>query len=290
MSLQKNATDILLLLAKFRDRSDSQGEIDGISLADLTNLPPREINDAVALLENSGYVEWVQTISSAPFNFYQVWLTPIGRYEAERIGGIFGNVIELSKRQLRDDTSGGRNLNLPPAPIGSPYGFNEEDWEVIAQRKGRPDVLTVVLGYQFCSPHYDSKALKQNVQDMFQKAIEGYNAIPGSLGAALDFRSLAAGYGEHLFNEIARDIISSDIAVFDMSDLNPNVMLELGVALTWGVRVFPIKVNTQPKPPSDISGQTWAEYTDSAVHFLDTGHDEKLIRMVERAMRKKGRS
>jgi predicted nucleotide-binding protein len=67
-----------------------------------------------------------------------------------------------------------------------------------------------------------------------------------------------------LFNEIARDIISSDIAVFETSDLNPNVMLEMGVALTWDVRVLPIKKEGQPKPPSDISGQTYADYRDSA--------------------------
>ena len=50
----------------------------------------------------------------------------------------------------------------------------------------------------------------------------------------LDFQSLAAGYGGHLFNKIARDIIGADIAVFETSNLNPNVMLEMGVALTWG--------------------------------------------------------
>jgi hypothetical protein len=290
MPLQETATNLLLLLAKFRESSISQGEVDGPTLAKMTNLPPREINDAVALLEHSGYVEWIQTIGSAPYNFYQVWLTPIGMYEAERVGGILSEPIEFSSKQPLEDSGARRKLNLPPAPIGSPYGFNDEDWEVIAQRKGRSDILTVVMGYQFRSSHYDSKALKQNVQQMFQKAIERYNIIPGALGATLDFRPLAAGYGEHLFNEIARDIISSDIAVFDTSDMNPNVMLELGVALTWGVRVLPIKVQSQPKPPSDISGQTWADYTDNATCFIDAEHEEKLIRMVERAMRKKGGS
>jgi len=42
---------------------------------------------------------------------------------------------------------------------------------------------------------------------------------------------LSAGYGRHLFNEIASDIISADIAVFEASDLNANVMIEIGVAL-----------------------------------------------------------
>lgn len=42
------------------------------------------------------------------------------------------------------------------------------------------------------------------------------------------------------FNEIARDVISADIAVFETSDQNSNVMIEMGVALTWGRRVLPI--------------------------------------------------
>jgi hypothetical protein len=288
MSLQETATNLLLLLAKFRESSDANGGVDGATLAKITDLQPRDINDAVALLERSGYVEWVQTLGSAPYNFYQVWITPIGRYEAERVGGIFAEPIDLLEKQIQENPSTSRNLNLPPAPIGSPYGFSDEDWEVIAQRKSRSDVLSIVIGYQFQSAHYDSNALKESVQKMFHEAVERYNAMPGSLGATLDFRPLAAGYGEHLFNEIARDIISSDIAVFDTSDLNPNVMLELGVALTWGVRVLPIKVHSQPKPPSDISGQTWADYTENGTHFMDAEHEEKLIRMVERAMRKKG--
>src|SRR2546425_1188080 len=85
----------------------------------------------------------------------------------------------------------------------------------------------------------------------------------GALPGATLFEPLAAGYGEHLFNEIARDVISADIAVFDTSDLNPNVMIEMGVALTWGVRVLLIKEKNCPKPPSDISGQTWADYEEN---------------------------
>jgi hypothetical protein len=102
----------------------------------------------------------------------------------------------------------------------------------------------------------------------------------------LVFKTLSAGYGQHLFNQIARDIISADIAVFDTSDLNPNIMIEVGVALTWGVRVLLIKEETASKPPSDISVQTWAEYTKDGMEFI-SGHKEKLLSMVEFAIRKK---
>ena len=84
----------------------------------------------------------------------------------------------------------------------------------------------------------------------------------------------------------ARDIIGADLAVFETSDLNPNVVLEMGVALTWGMRVLLIKRGGCEKPPSDISGQTWADYEESARKFLDRDHGVKLIEMIKRAVRK----
>jgi hypothetical protein len=136
------------------------------------------------------------------------------------------------------------------------------------------------VAYATESNHFDTPALRTNVEAMLTRAVEAFNRLPGRPQLTLQFRSLSAGYGEHLFNEIARDIIGSDIAIFETSDLNPNVMLEIGVALTWGVRVLPIKLEGQPKPPSDVSGQTWADYRDNAQTFVDPDHDAKLVRMI----------
>ena len=153
-----------------------------------------------------------------------------------------------------------------------------------------PESNALVLGYQWKSKYYDSSMLRCNVEDMFLKAVNDYNNEPGSSPVRLNFQSLAAGYGEHLFNKIARDIIGADIAVFETSNLNPNVMLEIGVALTWDVRVLPIKLTGRRKPPSDISGQTWADYQESARIYTDLDHEAKLIEMIRYAVRKKGRS
>ena len=285
-SLEQTATHLLLLLARIRANSNVPDEVDGETLQKMTGLSLNDINDAFWLLKNSGYVDSVQYLETRDYDFTKVWITPLGRYEAERVSGVLSDPIKLADQELPIQDG---NISLPPAPIGSPFGFTDEDWEFIARQKSNQEQLIVVIGYQFRSEHYDADLLQRNVKIMFQDAIDRYNASAGALRAALTFRPLAAGYGEHLFNEIARDIIASDIAVFDTSDLNPNVMLELGVALTWGVRVLPIKVHTQPPPPSDISGQTWAQYKDSAAAFLDPDHSEKLVRMVERAIRKKGR-
>jgi hypothetical protein len=68
----------------------------------------------------------------------------------------------------------------------------------------------------------------------------------------------------------------------------PNIFIEIGVALTWGPGVFLIKNENCPIPPSDISGQTYADYQENGKIFKDTEHTEKLYRMVERAIQKKG--
>jgi DNA-binding Lrp family transcriptional regulator len=272
--LEEATSKILNLLAKqSRDKW-----LEAQDLASETGLSPEDINDAVTILSESGNVEWVRTLGGAPYNFRRVRLTARGRYEFERTAR---RKVEPEEHKFE--------MTLPPAPIGSPYGFHDEDWETVAARKASSNMLYVVLGYQFSSTHYDIHLLKNNVQSMFQQAVDAYNQVPGAEKVTLDFRALAAGYGEHLFNEIARDIIGADIAIFDTSELNPNVMLEMGVALTWGVRVLPIKEEGCPKPPSDISGQTWADYRNSGTEFVDPDHHSKLVHMVERAARKKGR-
>jgi hypothetical protein len=288
MSLQDSATKVLHVLAKFREQSPASSEVDGPTLSKIAGLPASEVNDAVALLESSGYVEWRRWLGTGEYTFGQVWITPVGRYESERASRILADPVPLAAGPQVQGGNGKKAVLIPPTPIGSPYGFQDADWERIASMRSQSEQLSVVIGYQFKSPHYDSVLLVENIERMFGDAVETYNRQPGSLETKLAFRPLAAGYGEHLFNEIARDIIASDIAVFDTSDLNPNVMLELGVALTWGVRVLPIKAQSQPKPPSDISGQTWADYESSASRFTDPDHTSKVVRMVERAMRKKG--
>ena len=281
-SIQKNAFLILSVLSIAPRNQIGRAEVDGKLLVDQTNLSPADINDAISLLADSGYVERQRAIGFAPFHFRTVYITPRGRYEIER--------LKETEREKQYDTNANKALARPPIPVGSPYGFHDEDWETVTLRKTNSNELFIVLGYQFKSNYYDSSALRSNIETSFKLAVSEYNNFPDAIQVTLVFRSLEAGYGEHLFNEIARDIISADIAVFETSDLNSNVMLEMGVALTWGVRVLPIKVLDRPKPPSDISGQTWADYEDSGKLFIDKDHQSKLMRMVERAARTKAKS
>ena len=276
-TIEENATSILALLAELPRSHGEYAAITGRELEERTNLSPDEINDAISILVEAGLADWLQTLGTGPFDFNEVWITPRGRYELERI---------TSEPALSELPS--TEIVRPPSPVGSPFGFTDIDWEIVSEHKFNKKTLYVVLGFQFESDHYNSEELKTNTERMFEHAVNKYNQMSGSIPIGLDFHPLAAGYGGHLFNEIARDIISSDISVFETSDLNPNVMIEIGVALTWGVRALLIKKQGQRVPPSDISGQTWADYINSAAEFMDPDHERKLVLMVQRAVRKKG--
>ena len=279
--IDMDASIILKLLAE----SPRDKYVDREDVSQLSDLPPERVNDAVGFLVNSGFAKWIQTFGTAPYDFNAVIITSRGRYEHQRLEA---DAEQVAARPSFEDAGPIRTAMLPPAPAGSPYGFTDNDWKAISQRRHKSAVLYAVLGHQSKSKHFDKASLRRNVESMLHRAVKTYNSMPDRPQLRLEFRALSAGYGEHLFNEIARDIIGSDIAVFETSDLNPNVMLEMGVALTWGVKVLPIKLKGRPEPPSDVSGQTWADYTDSASSFPDPEHERKLVRMIELAVQEKG--
>lgn len=270
---------------------------DGEIIREATNLEPIQINDAIELLHDFGLVERFTSIGTAPYSFYLVEITARGKYEIQRRKSIKEAIPSVETTPRVSDRSDIVALLeryktaiqkvKPPVPIGSPYGFTPIDWELVSRRKKKKDVLYVVLGCKFKSSHYDTIELKKNVRNMFDLVVQRYNKENSGESISLEFVALHAGYGEHLFNAIARDIISSDIAVFETSDSLPNVFIEVGVALTWGSRVFLIKKQGCSAPPSDISGHTYADYLDNAGTFVDPEHEEKLYIMVERAIRTK---
>lgn len=276
MSIEKNASIIL----NFLNPKGTGNNCSGDDVSSGTKLTPEQINDAVEVLESNGYVDLLKVLGTAPYRFGYVAITPHGRFALERA---------LADEKSSSETV--TTISRAPEPIGSPYGFQDGDWEYITGERDNTGKLKVVLGYQFESEHYNSHLLADNLKATIQIAVQDYNADPKSIEISLDFIRLGAGFGEHVFNEIARDIISADIAIFDTSNLNPNVMLEMGVALTWGVRVLPIRSSDCPPPPSDISGQTWATYSpkSNAKSFEDTEFQRKLLSMVKRAAQKKVR-
>ena len=274
--IENNAIKILVYL--FENNPNQDLQFDGKDFANNLGLSPIEINNAVDYLDDRGLLERSNWMGTSPYNFGGVYLNSRGNYIYHELK----SPSEEVRNQINTEI-----IAHQPLAAGSPYGFTDQDWEYVQTELTKSNTLKVVFGFQFVSNHYNTEELKNNIYGHFQRAVEQYNSKGGVEKISLYFKPLAAGYGEHLFNQIARDIISADIAVFDTSDLNPTVMLEVGVALTWGKRVLPIKKLGCPVPPSDISGHTYADYYDNAITFTSEAHDQQMISMIERAIMKK---
>jgi len=289
------------LILKFFEREyqkDAEKMFTGEELQQALDIGPERLNAVIDQLNNTGLIKRYNYIGTSPYIFGHVRISSRGIYELERMESYkraisdlklvnFDTQIKVSDfESLMKSFLESKELK-PPTPVGSPYGFTAYDWELVSSRKSDSSTLYVVLGTKFISSYYDTMALKQNILELVQRGVKKYNDAYNS-EISLEYIILKAGLGEHLFNQIARDIISSDIAIFDTSDLTPNVFLEIGVALTWGSRVFLVKHKDAPKPSSDISGHTYTEYSDNASDLLDNAHIESVFRMVERALWKKG--
>jgi len=302
MSIKDDATTLLIRLAEMQ-RTDPALRYDYIGGPDLDRMlqmGPQRLSDAVALLEENGYLEVLKTFGTAPYDFSDVMLTSRGRFEAERLeeaareeAATRANVPALVVPQPTDGPPKGGDpsqftVTRFAQPVGSPFGFTVADWEAVGLDHEDENRLIVVFGHQWESQYFDASRLRASIEAKFQGALTA--ALPRiKREVVLDFRVLEGGYGSHLFNQIARDIIGSDIAVFETSDLNSNVMIELGVALTWGTRVHPIRRHDAPPPPSDISGQKWAVYRADGSAWDDADHDRGLTKMVEFACLRKPR-
>jgi len=273
MTIREDLTAVLQQLATYPQHTWAGNE----ELAKALDMSPERLNTAVSLLENSGYVKPLRVMGTGPFDFAKVEITAQGKLELER--------AQAEARAKSEGVAAAQTAEVRPSPfpIGSPFGFTDLDWEYIGIEH-KSTKLIVVFAHQWGSEHYDSETLLNALSEEFTQAL-ARSSTAGSL--SLSFVPLRAGYGEHVFNKIARSIIAADIGVFETSDLNPNVMIEMGVALTWGTRVHPIRKESCPEPPSDISGQTWACYRDSGGVWVDPDHLDRVIEMVESAARKK---
>ncbi len=290
--------DIILEFLNREYQKDAEKMFTGEELQQALDIGPEILNAVIDQLSTTSLIKRFNYMGPSPYIFGHVRISSRGIYELERRKSYkkaisdfkpinFDTQIKASDfKSLMKSLLGFKELK-PPTPVGSPYGFTDYDWELVSSRKSDLSTLFMVLGTKYVSSYYNTMALRQNILELVQKGVKKYNDEYNT-EISLKFIILKAGLGEHLFNQIARDIISSDIAIFDTSDLTPNVFLEIGVALTWGSRVFLIKHKDAPNPSSDISGHTYTEYSDNASDLLDEAHVKSVFRMVERAIWTKG--
>lgn len=239
-----------LILKYLHDLAIKKGSVDFVQAQDIQKdlgISPLRINQAVELLKGRGLVEWLTFLNTAPYVFGFLKITSRGEYEFQRRQSVMevasftgkdeAKIRTMTPQQLLQEIVNTLTMQKPAIPVGSPYGFSEQDWETVSLWKARKNVLYVVFGCKFDSGYCEYKELSKNIRDMFEQAVSRYNTENREANIQLKFEPLHAGYGEHLFNQIARDIISSDIAVFETSDIAPNIFIEIGVALT-GVQEY----------------------------------------------------
>jgi hypothetical protein len=277
--IELNAGKVILALA---ESAATDEYLEGGDLAMPTKLEPEELNDAVDFLSERELVERINFIGTAPYRFGGIKLTSRGKYVYHELKKPSVPAPKPAQPQPQGI------IRNQPLAAGSPYGFTYQDWDYVQLELAETKALKVVFGFQFSSSKYDTSLLVGNIKLHCENAVKAYNEKYTEDSIKLNFLQLGAAYGEHLFNHIAREIISADIAIFDTSDRNPNVMLEMGVALTWGKRVLPILEQKCEPPPSDISGHTYARYTESGKNFL-MGHEKQMLLMVERAIQNKAK-
>jgi hypothetical protein len=272
--IEEHASRLLALMAE-----SGRSHFDSRWLSRESGLEPGAVASAVDYLDDLGAVK-AGRARGHPAGAWDVRIESRGRFLYQAI-------------RAQEDGYGcadaiGRLLPDPPAnPVATPYGLTADDWATVASRKTDSQTLHVVVALPFVSAHYDMKALVRNVRDHFRRAVQRYNEAHHDTMITVRFEHLLAGLRRDGFNRVARDILGADLAVFETSDWNPNVMLEMGVALTWGVPVLPLRRATARPIVLDVSGQGYLLYEDSAARILREGFDDHLVGTIEDAIRMK---
>ncbi|MGQ0791554.1 MAG: hypothetical protein ACT4NJ_04930, partial [Nitrosopumilaceae archaeon] len=91
-----------------------------------------------SILEDSGYVDTLKALGTAPFLFFRATLNSRGKYEYQR----------LSKETKKTEVQS-KSISIPVSPVGSPFGFTDKDWEFVSEIKSESKKIHIVFGFQF---------------------------------------------------------------------------------------------------------------------------------------------
>jgi hypothetical protein len=114
--------------------------------------------------------------------------------------------------------------------------------------------LVVFLGYQFRSYMYPQVELLNAVQ----QAVTLANGDLLQSGISLRLERVGAEEGIHIQCEICQTIRRAEVCLFEVSDHNPNVLFELGLAV--GKEVILLKSLKSAQLPSDLAGIKYLAY------------------------------
>lgn len=119
--------------------------------------------------------------------------------------------------------------------------------------------LKVFVGYQIESEYHDTEDLKEAIFKAKEIVEENFSNID------LEIKFGEFGAGKVLFNEVLSAIKDCEIAIFDISENNPNVLIEVGLAYGNNKQVILLKNESSKerfKVSSDISAFIYVPYKD----------------------------
>jgi hypothetical protein len=168
----------------------------------------------------------------------------------------------------------------------SPFlAFSAEDLQKIDQRYRSKRSVYARFGYQWKDAHGHAQkalslALKKTLKGFF-KDIRSSSSRQAEY--KLNYASLRAQAGKPVLHRIVLDILSADLLFFDLTYLNPNVLLEIGIAYATNENLFLLSdERSKSPPPSDLAGLTYCKYSVEKTSFLNSFAE----RDIKSAMRK----
>lgn len=135
--------------------------------------------------------------------------------------------------------------------------------------------IRIFVGYQFCSAYYEIDDIKFMMEKLKERLYKTQNIL-------LEVKFGELPVGNILWNEIIDSISKADITIFDISENNPNVMIEVGLSYGFKKNVLLLKnkesLEAYPKP-SDLSGTIIIEYENK-----ENLASEKILNALERGI------
>ena len=130
----------------------------------------------------------------------------------------------------------------------------------------------------------DSELAIKHIVNMISNRFNG-KSHKNKISYKIDYRRLRASAGNTMLDSIMKRIENSNVIVFDITVNNPNIFLELGIALNilknkQNLNVYLIKKNQNSTEksllmdlPSDLQGYFISEYEvkNNKVTFKDSG-------------------
>lgn len=143
--------------------------------------------------------------------------------------------------------------------------------------------VRVFAGYQFESEHYARSDLENAISRACEMASDDLARLQA---VSIQYTPPVIPVGEFLLPELKARIESSDLCVFEVSDVNANVFYELGIAHTLRKPTILLVSATAPRDPalpSDLQGLVYLRYTD--MEQLSTKLPSEILRLSRAHLR-----